>query len=90
MKLRAAVTFDRAKHVAGQALRMNTNKRRHLGTHLAFVYDDKFFVADERAVAGDQELADLSRQLCGRHAFDSDRAARPRAIGYDLVLTSVF
>jgi hypothetical protein len=57
MKLAAAVAFGRAKNVAGQALRMDANKRRDIAAHLSFKEDNKFFLSREGAVSRNLEFA---------------------------------
>lgn len=79
-QLRPAIALDRAKNVAGQALRMNTDERRHFRLQLALIKHDKFFVAGERAIPGDLKIPDRGRQVCRCHFFYRDRPAFPWAI----------
>ena len=57
MKLRSAITFNRAENVAGQTLGMDANECRHIGVQLARIDNDKFLVTRQRTVTNDLKIA---------------------------------
>jgi hypothetical protein len=71
VKLSAAVTLGRPKNVARQTLRMDSDQRRDVTTHLAFKEDYKLFVGSQGAVSGDLKVAPLGGQIGDRHPLDS-------------------
>jgi hypothetical protein len=72
LQLQTAIAFYRTEDITRQTLRMNSDKRRHIGAHLSFYQNDKFFAARQRPVCRNQKLADLRRQFRRRHFFHGD------------------
>src|SRR5690606_33037603 len=80
VKLRPAVAFDRAEHVARKALRVDPHERRDLRTHLALDQHDKLLIARQGSITRDLKVAFFSRQVCCRDAFNCDSSSGGRAI----------
>ena len=48
---------------------MNTDQRRNVGTQLAFVKNDELFIARQRAITRDAEVAPFGRQFGFGHSL---------------------
>src|SRR4029079_16577110 len=72
MELRSAVAFYRRKDITRHALRVDTNKCRHVTVHRAHVDSDELLIAGLRAIAGDLEFTVLRRQIGRGNVLDRD------------------
>lgn len=71
-QLWAAIAFDRAKNIACQTLRVNTDKRWHIRLQIAFIEHNELFIAGQRAIAGDLKISCRRREVCCCHFFYRD------------------
>src|SRR5205807_616019 len=71
MELRAAITLGRSENISGQTLRMDAHQCRDFGSQLAFIEHNKLFVARERTITSNLEVAPFGRQT--RFCYTLDR-----------------